>query len=62
MSLLPERYDDCVVPWCLYLHTIVFTDEHGTFMHLEIAPNDEPDLRSTIYCLESFDIPMMSSK
>ena len=24
---LPERYDGCVVPWCLYLHTIVCTDK-----------------------------------
>ena len=31
--LLPERYDACVVPWCLYLRTIVSTDERGTFMH-----------------------------
>ena len=46
--LLPERYDGCVVPWCLYLRTIVFTDERGTFRRLEIAPKDEPDLwRST---------------
>ena len=46
--LLPERYDGCVVPWCLYLSTIVCTDELGTFRHLEIAPKDEPDLwRST---------------
>ena len=29
--LLPERYDDCVVPWCLYLRTILCTDERGTF-------------------------------
>ena len=66
-SLLPERYDACVVPWCLYLRTIVCTDARGTFRHLEIAPKDEPDLwRSTIYflrpCLISFDFPMMSSK
>ena len=47
--LLPERYDGCVVPWCLYLHTIVCTDERGTFRHLEIALKNEPDLwRSTI--------------
>ena len=26
MRLLPERYDSCVVPWCLYLRTIVCTD------------------------------------
>jgi hypothetical protein len=25
--LLPGRYEACVVPWCLYLHTIVCTDE-----------------------------------
>ena len=47
--LLHERYDGCVVPWCLYLRSIVCTDERGTFGHLEIAPKDEPDLwRSTI--------------
>ena len=65
--LLPERYDGCVVPWCLYLRTIVCTDERGTFGHLEIAPKDEPDLwRSTKKILRSrliyFDFPMMSSK
>ena len=64
--LLPERYDGCVVPWCLYLRTIVCTDERGTFRCLEIAPKDEPDLwRSTIFLrswLISFDFPMMSSK
>ena len=65
--LLPERYDGCVVPWCLYLRTIVCTDKRGTFMHLEIDPKDEPDLwRSTIIFLRSwpisFDFPMMSSK
>ena len=42
--LLPERYDGCVVPWCLYLHTIVCTDERCTFRHLEIALKDELDL------------------
>ena len=67
MRLLPERYDGCVVPWCLYLHTIVCTDERGTFSRLEIAPKDEPDLwRSTIFFLRSwltsFDFPVMSSK
>jgi hypothetical protein len=47
-GLLPEQYDCCVVPWCLYLRTIVCTDEHGTFRHLEMSPKDEPDLwRST---------------
>jgi hypothetical protein len=59
--------DGCVVPWCLYLRTIVCTDERGTFKHLEIAPKDEPDLwRSTIIFLRSwlisFDFPMRSSK
>ena len=67
MRLLPERYDGCLVPWCLYLHTLVCTDECGIFSHLEIAPKDEPDLwRSTILFLRSwlisFDFPMMSSK
>ena len=56
-----------MVLWCLYLHTIVCTDERGTFRFLEIAPNDEPDLwRSPIVFLRpwliSFDFPMMSSK
>ena len=64
--LLPEWYDSCVVPWCLYLCTIVCTDERGTFRHLEIAPKDEPDSwRSTICFLWSWlislDFPMMSS-
>ena len=67
MRLLPERYDGCVVPWCLYLCTIVCTDECAAFMHLHISPKDEPDLwRSTICFLRSwlisFDFPMMSSK
>ena len=48
--LFPEWYDGHVVPWCLYLRTIVCTDEYGTFRRLEIAPKDEPDLwRSTIF-------------
>ena len=64
--LLPERYDGCVVPWCLYLRTIVCTDGRGTFRHLQISPKDEPDLwRSTTIFLRSwlisFDFPMMSS-
>ncbi|XP_051527062.1 uncharacterized protein LOC127425298 isoform X1 [Myxocyprinus asiaticus] len=55
MLLLPERYDGCVVPLCLYLHTIVYTDERGTFRCLEIAPKDEPDLwRSTVLFLRSW--------
>ena len=67
MRLLPERYDGCMVPWCLFLRTIVCTDEHGTFRRLEIAPKDEPDLwRSIIVFLRSWliylDIPMMISK
>ena len=56
-----------MVLWCLYLRTIVCTDERGTFRRLEIAPKDEPDLwRSIISFLRSwlisFDYPMMSSK
>ena len=58
--LLPEWYDGCVVLWCLYLCTIVCTDERGTFRHLEIAPKEEPDLWR--FWLISFDFPMMSSK
>ena len=55
MCLLPEQYDGCVVPWCLYLRTIICTDESGTFRHLEIARKDEPDLwRSTIVFLRSW--------
>ena len=51
---LPEHYDGCVVPGCLYMRTIVCTDECGAFRHFEIAPKDEPDLwRSTIYFLRS---------
>ena len=62
MHLLPERYDGCMVPWCLYLRTIVSTDERGNFRRLEISPKDEPDLwRSTICFLRSwliyFDFP-----
>ena len=67
MCLLPEWYDGCVVPWCLYLRTVVCTDERGTFRRLENAPKDETDLwTSTIYFLRSwlisFDFPMGSSK
>ena len=56
-----------MVTRCLYLRTIVCTDECGTFRRLEIAPKDEPDLwRSTIMFLRSwlisFDFPMISSK
>jgi hypothetical protein len=55
-----------MVLWCLYLHTIVCTDERVTFRRLEIAPKDEPDLwRSTICFLRSwlisFHFLMMSS-
>ena len=54
--LLPERYDGCVVPWCLYLRTIVCTDERGTFRRLEIAPKDVPDLcRCTMFSEELAD-------
>ena len=47
--LLLERYDSCVVLWCLYLLTIVCTDEHGTFRHLEIAPKDEHHILVEFY-------------
>ena len=43
LGLLPERYNGYVVQWCLYLRTVVCTDERGTFRRLEIAPKDEPD-------------------
>ena len=59
MHFPPERYDGCVLPWCLYLRTVVCT-ERGTFRHLEIAPKDEPDFWRS--WLISFDFPMMSSK
>ena len=67
MRLLPERYDGCVVPWSLYLRTIVCTDESGNFSNLEITPKDEPYLWRSTHCflrswLISFDFPMMSSK
>ena len=67
MRLLPERYDGCVVPWCLYLCTIACADERGTLRSLEISPKDEPDLWRFTNCflrswLISFDFPMMSSK
>jgi hypothetical protein len=38
--LLRERYNGCMVPWCLCLHTIVCTDECGTFRRSEIAPKE----------------------
>ena len=38
MCLLPERYDGYVDPWCLYLRTIVCTDEHGTFRRWKWLP------------------------
>ena len=65
--LLPERYNGCVVLWCLYLRNIVCADERGTFRRLEIARKNEPDLwRSTIIFLRSwliyFDFPMISIK
>ena len=65
--LLPERYDSCVVPWCLFFRSITCTDERGTFRRLEIAPKDEPDLwRSTICFLRSwlisFDFPTCQAK
>ena len=58
--LLPERYDGCMVPWSLDVHTTVCTDERGTFRGLEMAPKDKQDLWRS--WLISFDFPMMSSK
>ena len=52
--LLPERYNDCVVPWCLYRRTIVCTDERRTFKRLEIAPKDEPGLQFFYEVLADF--------
>lgn len=67
IRLLAERFDGCTFPCFLYLRIIVWTDEHGTFRHLEIATKDEPHLwRSTILFLMSWlislDFPMMSKK
>ena len=45
--LLPEWYDGCVVPWCLYLRIIVCTDERGTFRRL--LPRMNQTWRSTIF-------------
>ena len=59
--LLPEWYNGCVVPWRLYLRTIVCTDERGTFSHLEIAPKDEPIIFVRFWLI-SFDFLMMSSE
>ena len=58
--LLPERYNSCVVPWCLYFRTIVCTDECGPFRHLEISPCDEP--KNSEVWADFFDFPMISSK
>ena len=53
--LLPEQYDGMMVPLCLYLHTIVCTDECGTGRLLEIAPKDGPDLwRSPMFLADFF--------
>ena len=52
---LPEQHDGWTFPWCLYLYIIVWTDECGTFRHLEIVPKDEPDLwMSTIFFMISW--------
>ena len=61
--LLPERYDGCMVPCGLYLHTIVCTDERGTFRRWKLIPR----MNQTCGVLHrswliSFDFPMMSSK
>ena len=43
----------------VYTCVLVCTDERGTFSRLEIAPKDEPDLRSWLIY---FYFPTMSSK
>ena len=65
--LLPEWYDGWTFPWWWYWWRTVWTDEHGSFRHLETGSKDEPDWwRSAITFLItwmiSFDIPMMSHK
>ena len=35
---LLEQYGDWTFAWCWYLCIIVWTDERGTFRHLEIVP------------------------
>ena len=60
--LFPERYDGFMVPWGLYLRTIVCTDERGILRHLEIALKAEPDLWSSTKKIQrslliSFDFP-----
>ena len=63
--LLPERYDSCVVPWCLYLRTIVCTDE---CVYLQVFGNCSQAWTTLVevFLLRSwliyFDFPMMSSK
>lgn len=52
-SSLPE--DVCVIPWCLYLHSIVCLHKCGAIRHLEIVSKDEPDLwRSWVIAFEFF--------
>ena len=57
MRLLPERYDGCMVPWCLYLRNIVCTI---------VVPSSIWKLLPIIFFLRSwlisFDFSMMSSK
>ena len=38
MRLLPEQYDGCMVPWGLYLRTIVCTDECALVQKVQIIP------------------------
>jgi hypothetical protein len=62
--LLPELYDGCVFSWCLYLRTILSTDERGIFRHYS---QGWTRLLEVYNCFLrswriSFDFPMMSSK
>ena len=58
--LLPERYDGSMVPWCLYLRTIV----SGVWKLLPRMKQTCGDLQKNILrsWMISFDFPKMSSK
>ena len=63
--LLPERYDGCVVPWWLYLRTIVCTDEHGTFRRFGNGSSLGArlvEVYNYFLGLIYFGFPLMSSK
>ena len=65
MCFHPEGKDSCVVPPCLYLCTIVCSDERGRFRHVEVPSQWWSRLvESTILFLRSWliylDFPMIS--